>query len=284
MKKIPHKTKRRRARHRAAVETPGTRSKIGRVKRNWDTMSKVQRGKHVRDLINRGCSLRGLSDGLGRSVASIRRYRDIGHLTVEQQELIEAGASAKAILNLEYSKARERRRLQHSKDQEKRWRKYMADESIAVDPGALAAHIMLLAVKDDAYLMAYDEERLFIELRLRMNDRIPPAIISAWFMQPTDIILGCTPPSSNSVGIEDRLQLLKNLAVNLTPTWAAADQAIALLEKRLRAHKESLPKATLLELYRRYRMGQVQKLEIPRRPQFRKSADLLRGTPPFFSC
>lgn len=111
------KKKTNRVQHAAAVKTTGTRSKIDRLYRNWDKMSKVRRGKQVRDLIERGCTLRGLSDYLQKSITSIRRYRDIGRLPKEQQARIAAGDSAKVILNHEALKARELRRVKAYKAQ-----------------------------------------------------------------------------------------------------------------------------------------------------------------------
>jgi hypothetical protein len=71
---------------------------LKRLQRDWDELSDVARGDRLRELQDRGCTLRGLAkhsshhaDNLPCSEGTLRRYVELSKLSHEHRKAIEAG-------------------------------------------------------------------------------------------------------------------------------------------------------------------------------------------------
>jgi hypothetical protein len=96
--------------HYRTMLIPKVRKLVSVLRQVWPAMGLLERGKRLSELTAFGCSARGLERELKRSATSIRRHIAIAGLPEEDRQAIDAGASAKKIL--EQKASDERHRLQ----------------------------------------------------------------------------------------------------------------------------------------------------------------------------
>lgn len=95
--------------HRRAVSDPEVQDLLVALRREWNEIDRIERGKRLLDLAKRGCSTRGLGEALGQSATNIRRYMTFPNLPEREREDIRTGSSAKHILALKAQADRRRK-------------------------------------------------------------------------------------------------------------------------------------------------------------------------------
>ena len=84
--------------HKRAIASPQTESALNELRKVWDRIDRIERGERLRQLIERGCSRRGLGEALRQSASTIRRHMTLAALPEQEREEVRAGSSAKRIL------------------------------------------------------------------------------------------------------------------------------------------------------------------------------------------
>jgi hypothetical protein len=105
--------------HRRALADPDVAKLIAGLRKRWKAIDGIERGDHLRELTNLGCSRRGLGKGLRQSATTIRRHIELAALPIAQRRAVEAGASAKKILADKAILDRQRRRKKRIDDNRK---------------------------------------------------------------------------------------------------------------------------------------------------------------------
>lgn len=85
--------------HRRIIADPQVMALIRALRREWKKINPIERGERLQELAKRGCSTRGLGNGLRQSPTTVRRYLTLAGLPEEQREAVKAGSSAKNILD-----------------------------------------------------------------------------------------------------------------------------------------------------------------------------------------
>ena len=88
----------KRAHHQHALKDPATLELLTTLKKTWKKLSNIERGERILELVQRGCTRRGLAADLHQSATSIRRHLEFSTLPKEDRDSIEHGTSAKRIL------------------------------------------------------------------------------------------------------------------------------------------------------------------------------------------
>ncbi len=88
----------KRAHHQHALKDPKTLESVTALRKTWTTLSHIERGERLLELVQHGCTRRGLADDLHQSATSIRRHLEFSTLPKEDRDAIEHGTSAKLIL------------------------------------------------------------------------------------------------------------------------------------------------------------------------------------------
>jgi hypothetical protein len=60
--------------HRQIADSPEVRLLIGKLRKDFQNLNNIQLGDFLRDLVSRGCSLRGLASDLVVPETTLRRY------------------------------------------------------------------------------------------------------------------------------------------------------------------------------------------------------------------
>ena len=121
-KKLQKKTRRasHRKSHLAALSNPGVRDQMESLRTDWPDFSHVQRGDRLIQLLDAGCTVRGLANDLGVDEGTVRRDIKIARLSEAERERINAGASPKGFLGARRARTltadMEMRRLRELKD------------------------------------------------------------------------------------------------------------------------------------------------------------------------
>jgi len=97
-------------RHRRTVADPKVQACIDDFRLDWDDLDRIEKGQRFRELIDQGCSTRGLGDALGISATCVRRYMTLAALPEKAKDAVREGYSAKRILKFKERKDRERER------------------------------------------------------------------------------------------------------------------------------------------------------------------------------
>jgi hypothetical protein len=84
--------------HKRALKSQVVKVLIVHLRKSWKTMNGVARGDSLRVLVYHGCSARGLAKNFRQSPTTIRRQMELASLPVAQRRAVNAGASAKKIL------------------------------------------------------------------------------------------------------------------------------------------------------------------------------------------
>lgn len=84
--------------HREATADPEVRQQITILRHDWRAIRAVERGDRILLLLDKHCTIRGLSRDLHVSSKGIRFAIDAAHLPDEKRAAIQQGASAKRIL------------------------------------------------------------------------------------------------------------------------------------------------------------------------------------------
>jgi hypothetical protein len=132
-RKVINKEKKKRAHqtvHRRVMTDPKVARMVVVLRRRWAGMRPVERGDRLRELTALGCSTRGLENELKQSATSIRRHMVLAKLPDEDRVAIDAGASAKKIL--EQKSSVERHRRQHERVIEDRKTGGLSDEVVTM--------------------------------------------------------------------------------------------------------------------------------------------------------
>jgi predicted transcriptional regulator len=119
-------TKKRKTAHWRAAHRPEVRKLSVKLRRYWSRWDAIKRGDQLRDLINRGCSQRGLARDLGKSEPTIRRYLVLSSQSEVEREAFRKGETAKRILARKA--ARDRRRMIESRVREENKSGVLSDE------------------------------------------------------------------------------------------------------------------------------------------------------------
>jgi hypothetical protein len=168
----------RSTKHARTKRNSALRKKISALGRSWDYLDPVTRGEKLRELINLGCTRRGLADDLRVSATNIRFHLDLSDLSPAEQADVKAGASAKRAFIA----------LQKQRETNARAERIREERITAAISTQLARDIALFctephpfgANKNPAVLCEGDIEVFFVdldralEMRLRGYDFIPP--------------------------------------------------------------------------------------------------------------
>ena len=84
--------------HRKIADSPEVEPLIVKLREDWENLDDIQRGDFLRDLVSRGCSLRGLASDLVVPETTLRRYMKLSSLPDADREALKAGESAKKAL------------------------------------------------------------------------------------------------------------------------------------------------------------------------------------------
>ena len=97
-KKIMRKHKGHDKQHRLATADPQVRRTIQILRGDWHNITAVQRGDRVLQLLDKGCTRRGLGKDLHVSDKIVRLAVAAAHLSEHYRQMIERGTSAKRVL------------------------------------------------------------------------------------------------------------------------------------------------------------------------------------------
>ena len=84
--------------HRKIACSPEVKLLIGKLRKDSKSMDDVQRGDSLRNLVSRGCSIRGLVSDLDVPATTLRRYMKLSSLPKADRDSLKAGEPVKKIL------------------------------------------------------------------------------------------------------------------------------------------------------------------------------------------
>lgn len=88
----------RKTSHRNAVKNPRARQLVLELRRQWNSIDKLKRAARLQELIDLGCSVRGLARDLGQKPTTVGSYVKLAWLSPEEQQELTAGLSQKKML------------------------------------------------------------------------------------------------------------------------------------------------------------------------------------------
>jgi nucleotide-binding universal stress UspA family protein len=140
---------------------------IDKLRHDWELWDKVKRGDHLRDLVSRGWSIRGLAFDLDVPPTTLRRYMTLSSLPDSDREALKAGESAK--------KALARKAV---KDRADAGQKRLDDENKSGAPSDKVADIILDFCKNgvpDAPIRDFDLPIVLEDVRRFTRGELGPA-------------------------------------------------------------------------------------------------------------
>lgn len=184
--------KTRLAQHRRSKTRPEVRFLVMALRRQWSSMDAADRADRVRELIDRGCTRRGLAEELKISPTNVRFYYSLSSASRLQKHSLKNGASAKKLFD-------DARRLANEKLRLAQMQKEREDASMS---DALASDIASFCLTPWEFegrptlLSGGQIEQFFHELTYRIDLRVDggtvpePASPHASFR---DVIKSCCP-------------------------------------------------------------------------------------------
>jgi hypothetical protein len=95
-------------RHRQIAKRRDVGVKISTLAKQWNKINPIQRGESLCELVDLGCSRRGLAKDLRKSETSVRRHMTLAQLPQMDRDAVKNGKSAKVILALKAERDRRR--------------------------------------------------------------------------------------------------------------------------------------------------------------------------------
>ena len=92
--------------HKRALTSKVVTDRIKKLRKGWKTMNGIARGDGLHALVKMGCSTRGLAKSLHQSQTTIRRQLQLAALPAAQRKAVNAGDSAKKILETKAAEVR----------------------------------------------------------------------------------------------------------------------------------------------------------------------------------
>jgi hypothetical protein len=228
----------KRAHHQRAMRDPETLALATTLRKTWKNLSPIERGERLLELVERGCTQRGLAADLHQSPTSIRRHLEFPTLPKEDRDAIEHGTSAKRILK----KAAQERTKQFNIQLVR-----LERETGAVSTRAAEVIVELLKPRptsgEFSVFKQIESDFKYTRLLYKGMQRIPLGL-----KDPKKIIAACKPPIEQD---RDRLPLhpdsaptaewVFRIADALTPTpdicKAALVKASILMTEHLKSSK-----------------------------------------------
>jgi hypothetical protein len=97
-KKEAVQTNRKKTAHRKVACSPAVKSLIHKLRTDWEHLDDIQCSNALRDLVLRGCSIRGLASDFGVPETTLRRYKKFSSPPEPQAVAVEAQVSNKKAL------------------------------------------------------------------------------------------------------------------------------------------------------------------------------------------
>jgi hypothetical protein len=235
------------------MQDPNVKKMIDELRRNWDTLNRIERGDLLRKLKALGCSTRGLQDELGQSATTVRRHMELAALPNQRRESVKAGVSAKKILAQEALVARQRGRQARVAEDLKTGclSDQIADVAIQFCRAEGEPSRSPIRRSDLVSFLTNVESRL---LTSEMSDRPPVVLVKR--LDVAGLFKQFRPAENGDTAkLEHQAEWLANIVRATAPEpqiWRST-----LAKVRLRAD-EIEPKKSLVELYHEGRKRQVE--------------------------
>lgn len=237
--------------HRRVAKKPAIQGAIRKLAKEWNDLDHIARGESLLQLIEAGCSRRGLADDLGQSATSIRRHLEIAKLPDADKEAVRAGKSAKAVLA---SKAL-RERLQQSQE------RLVEDARTGVLSDQLADYILEFCKAEtgvygsdlDTVTLFFDEVRNFLARLEREGVKAPKVAKRLPLIQRFK--LTCPKPEQDEFIAAHRarwLALFLKSEVSERPIQNRAIDKAQARRKELKIISTKTPLQVLAEVRRKY--------------------------------
>src|ERR1035437_5681035 len=89
------KARKKETAHRKIACSPEVKLLMGKLRKDWQNLDDIQLGDFLRDLVSRGCSLRGIASDLVVPETRLRRYMNLSSPPKPQQAAVDAPVSNK---------------------------------------------------------------------------------------------------------------------------------------------------------------------------------------------
>ena len=239
-------SKRKKTAHLLAMSKAAIRKRVEELRRDWDRLDSVERGDTLRDLVGRGCSIRGLADDLGIPPTTIRRYMTLSALPEADRMALRNGKSAKKALARKAA-------LDLQKDSRER----LAEERKSGTPSDQLATIILdFCRTTDGVPETPIGECDILSLLMRVREIThgdfgpPPAPIKLTRnIGMAELFQKTQPPDfADELWLEHRAQWIAVIAISVSPEFHIRETALNRVEQR--ASELTIP-ATAEESHRR---------------------------------
>jgi ParB-like chromosome segregation protein Spo0J len=223
---------------RRVLQSIEVKREVERLRSDWASIGKVERGERLKSLMALGVSRRGLGEALGESANSIRRYLKIASLPEPEQVAIKRGVSAKKVLqNRDTTERRERQREKANRE--------VIDGSVSDELAEIIVMFCCGDGKDDVPIYANEMQHFLDSVRFRYRGLVASTRpIAVRKRQLWDDLLKRTKPpvaSDDATGLEYLAEWLATILLALSQDLSSFEHAYDKALKIYETGRSDLP-------------------------------------------